>query len=321
MDIAIKSNILYADSYVDLVAIDISDPLNVKEKSRLKKVFPEPYSYNPDTSKGVFFEYDTKEELVTEPVDCDNASPKQNLYEYSYGNVVKSAESSPGGSTQNNSGKAGSMAKFSIIGNYLYGLNNRDIWLFNLNNSSLPQLESRLTVNRTAETLFPYMNYLFIGTTSGMMVYDISSPGNPSFVSQFNHILSCDPVVVEGNLAYVTQRNGSTCRNGQNQLDIIDLSDIQNPVLKKSYTMLNPYGLGISDSLLFVCEGDYGLKVLNVKNPMSVTIMKFITDMKTYDVIPLGNNWIIIGKDGLYQYDASDPFNLKLLSKVPVSGS
>src|SRR3990167_4968496 len=69
VDIAIKSNILYADSYVDIVAIDISDPLNVKEKSRLKKVFPEPYSYNPDTSKGVFFEYDTKEELVTEPVD------------------------------------------------------------------------------------------------------------------------------------------------------------------------------------------------------------------------------------------------------------
>lgn len=31
IDMAVMDNILYADSYIDLVAIDISDPLNVKE--------------------------------------------------------------------------------------------------------------------------------------------------------------------------------------------------------------------------------------------------------------------------------------------------
>jgi hypothetical protein len=35
-----------------------------------------------------------------------------------------------------------------------------------------------------------------------------------------------------------------------------------------------------------------------------------------YDVIPLGKKLMLIGKDGLYQYDYSDPKNLKLLSSI-----
>lgn len=40
MDIAIKDGILYADSYIDLVAIDISDIENPKEVKRVENVFP-----------------------------------------------------------------------------------------------------------------------------------------------------------------------------------------------------------------------------------------------------------------------------------------
>ena len=40
MDMAVKNNVLYADSYVDLVAIDISDVQNPEEVKRVKNVFP-----------------------------------------------------------------------------------------------------------------------------------------------------------------------------------------------------------------------------------------------------------------------------------------
>jgi len=44
IDIAVKDNILYADSYIDLVAIDISDPGNSHEVNRVESVFPyDPY--------------------------------------------------------------------------------------------------------------------------------------------------------------------------------------------------------------------------------------------------------------------------------------
>ena len=41
VDIAIRDNILYADSYTDLVVIDISDPKNIKEIKRIKNIFPD----------------------------------------------------------------------------------------------------------------------------------------------------------------------------------------------------------------------------------------------------------------------------------------
>jgi hypothetical protein len=40
--------------------------------------------------------------------------------------------------------------------------------------------------------------------------------------------------------------------------------------------------------------------------------------MDAYDVIPLGKNLMLIGKDGLYQFDASNPKQLRQLSKIPV---
>src|SRR5665648_429813 len=40
IDIAIKDNILYADSYIDLVSIDVSSFSSIKEVGRVEKIFP-----------------------------------------------------------------------------------------------------------------------------------------------------------------------------------------------------------------------------------------------------------------------------------------
>ena len=41
VDLAVRSNILYADMYTDLVALDISDPLHTKVTSIAEGVFPQ----------------------------------------------------------------------------------------------------------------------------------------------------------------------------------------------------------------------------------------------------------------------------------------
>lgn len=49
LDIAIKDGYLYADSYVDLVVFDLSDPENIKESNRIVNSFPyDPYQNLPD---------------------------------------------------------------------------------------------------------------------------------------------------------------------------------------------------------------------------------------------------------------------------------
>ncbi|SMG40628.1 hypothetical protein SAMN05661096_02782 [Marivirga sericea] len=53
-DVAVRDNILYADQATDLLAIDISNPENVKIASRVKGVFPFGIQY--PQQQGVYFE-------------------------------------------------------------------------------------------------------------------------------------------------------------------------------------------------------------------------------------------------------------------------
>jgi len=63
IDIAIKDNILYADSYTDLVSIDISNFSGIKEVGRVEKVFP--YTLPVYDTKYPLAEIDEKKGVVT----------------------------------------------------------------------------------------------------------------------------------------------------------------------------------------------------------------------------------------------------------------
>ena len=56
------------------------------------------------------------------------------------------------------------------------------------------------------------MNRLFIGSQTGMFIYNLSNPDNPVQDGQFNHVRSCDPVIADEKYAYVTLRSGSCQR-------------------------------------------------------------------------------------------------------------
>ena len=161
---------------------------------------------------------------------------------------------------------------------------------------------------------------MFLGTTSGMSVYDISSPFSPSFLTFFNHARSCDPIIVDDTLAYISLRTGTNCGGNINVLDVVDIKDITKPATVISYFMNNPHGLGKSGDLLFICDGSSGLKVYNAADPKLIlaNLIYSYPNIQAYDVIPIGKVLILIGDDGLFQYNYSDIKNITLLSKIPV---
>lgn len=324
LDIAIRGNILYADSFIDLVAIDISDPMNPLEIDRVENAFPNvlpvfDYSYpvyGLDFEKGVVVAWETRE--VTELVEKGNFYQKETLRFDGMGvPSVGTNEVSIGHST---TGVAGSMARFTISNEYMYAVHNNAMKLFNI--AATPGITTgpEIMLDRQVETIFPYGNHLFLGTTTGMLIYSLSNPASPTFVSVFEHINSCDPVVIEGNYAYVTLRSGTQCNGFTNQLDVVDISSLAHPIKVKSYPMFNPHGLGIDNNILFICDGDAGLKVYNATDPMNIHMNQIahFQDIKTYDVIPVNGLLMLIGADGLYQYDYSDLNNLTLISQIPV---
>jgi hypothetical protein len=325
VDLAIKDNILYADSYVDLVAIDISNINDIREVKRITNAFPymipacgDGIVENVNNEAGVVVGWKTTERKVSVD-DIENHYQEYPIYR---GDLIFLAEyNSAGGNTGNtNSGTGGSMARFTIYDNYLYAVDSYMLRLFNITDSADPQAELEMYVGWNIETLFPYEQKLFLGSTTGMYIYSLSDPSNPVYISTFWHASSCDPVVVEGNYAYVTLRAGNLCGDNLSLLNVIDISDIQTPVLLREYPMEEPYGLGIDDTLLFVCDGNAGLKIYNASDPLVIDQNKIAQypDLNAWDVIPVGGVLIMIGTDGLYQYDYSDPENITELSVIPI---
>jgi hypothetical protein len=217
------------------------------------------------------------------------------------------------------SGVGGSTARFTISGNNLYTVSNTSLQTYDISTSSDPKPGSKTPLGFGVETIFPYRNNLFIGTQTGMYIYTLAQPDSPRQLGFYSHIQSCDPVVAQGTYAYVTLRSGTPCRNtSANTLDVVDISNLASPRLLKSYPMTNPHGLGADSSLLFVGEGEYGLRVLDISNPLTIQEVQFIDSVKTYDVIPTQKRLIVTGPDGIYQYSYANLKQLKLLSKIPV---
>ena len=218
-----------------------------------------------------------------------------------------------------NVGVGGSMARFTIVGNYLYTVDGRTLKTFDISSKNATVLKSdwQLEWNGGIETIFPYNNMLFLGTTTGMHIIDVSNPENPKYKSHYEHIVSCDPVVVQGNYAYVTLHSSDNgCWRGVNELQIIDISDITNPKEIKSIPMNSPRGLGIDGNKLFVC--DNGLKVYTLNSPTEPVQINHFSNLKnTYDVIPINGLLMLIGEDGLHQY-AYENNSISKISSITV---
>ncbi len=327
-DIAAKGDFLYADSYIDLLVFDISDVSAIKLVHRTEGAFQNfgnlPFGF--DSSSGVVttLEAATVEE-VTES-DCSSAS----IY-YTDGPPFAGASSelmrmdyvatpASAASPTQDSGVGGSMARFAIYQDYLYTIDVSSLYLFNISKLDEPVSGPAIEVGWGIETLFPYQDKLFIGANNGMHIFDNANPEAPELLSTYAHIQSCDPVVVEDNYAYVTLRSGTECQGFTNQLEVIDISDLRNPKLYQTYTMQNPHGLGVDGKCLFICEGEFGLKLFDKSDLTKIdeNLVVHFENLHAFDVIPLNGILLMIGEGGFYQYEYDCEGKLELLSSIPV---
>jgi hypothetical protein len=332
-DISIKNGMLYANNYIDLLTIDISNLQNVSLISRTENVFPP--LWEDIQNDRVLVHYETEE--VTEVMDCDTygALKRDNnggfwgcfncfanddaIFETAGAGGATPQGGSGGGGTS--SGIAGSMARFSIIGDYLYVVDQSTLHLFNLMNPTQPVAGEEIVLGWGIETIFPHEDKLFIGSNSGMFIYDNSNPAAPSFLSEFQHARACDPVFVKDNYAYVTLRDGTQCDGFINQLDLVDITDLTNPFLVESFPLTNPHGLSIKDNTLFVCEGADGLKSFDITDPtiLDEHRLDHQKDGHAFDVIALPGQadvLLVVGEDGFLQYNFDNPSDLKLISEI-----
>lgn len=313
IDLAVTGNTLYADLYTDLVTLDISDPSAVQVKKITDNVFPfRRYSgFVADNTK-IITEWIKKDTTVTTDINTLTANRRGVMFE---------SNSLSGGDSQRSLNKAaigisGSMARFTLLNDYLYTVTDNALNVFNISQPQNPVFSNKINLSFGIETIYPFKGNLFIGSQTGMLIYRTVNPAQPVHAGSFAHVRVCDPVIADDNYAYVTLRSGVACGGFTNQLDVVNIQNLQSPKLVKSYPLTNPHGLSKDGNTLFICDGAAGLKVFDATDVNSIKLLQTISGIDAYDVITVNGIAIVVTKAGLQQYDYTNRSNVTLLSSI-----
>lgn len=237
--------------------------------------------------------------------------------------MVACSESGSGtGSGDVLTGTGGSTARMTISGDYLYAISGSDVQLFDISKPSTPLPFTRVAVQWDIQTLFPYGDYLLVGSATGLHILDNTDPASPQYVGDFQHARAIDPVVAQDDIAYVTlKRDTSQPDPGiDNQLNVVDISDVTAPQLLEVVPMQGPAGLSVLDDRLYVCDGAAGIKVFDLTNPVLPTVSTTVPGVDCRDLIAYEQQLLAIDDLGLSQYDVSadEPRLISTIDTQPV---
>ncbi|CAH1002005.1 hypothetical protein LEM8419_02920 [Neolewinella maritima] len=327
--LAVRNDILYVNQYTDLLAFDLSDPSAPRFLHRSEDVFEATSVFAAQLGGGQFIvEYTPSTQ--TYEMSCEDARfgfPTFWMEDQMFVNDMLAFNqfSSPqtGGASADVVGMGGSLARFTIANGSLFTVDDYTLRTFSLSDPARPELVTSTELGWGIETIFPYKDQLYIGSTTGMHIYDVSSPRAPEHLSTFEHVLSCDPVVVQNDIAYVTMWGGSDCGSQTDQLSIIDVSDPRQPLELESVPMEQSHGLGVSGDRLYLCAGTLGIKVFELTAEGRLgKLLSTRQDFNARDVIVRGDRQelIVFGWEqaGIRQYDYTASGELTAVSALSV---
>lgn len=197
-------------------------------------------------------------------------------------------------------GAGGSLARFVLVDDYLYTVDDQSLRIFDISNRDKPSFVNQKYIGFDIETLYSMGEHLFVGSRLGMYLYDISDPEFPLQLSRVEHVRSCDPVVSDGNYAYVTLHTSAACEGEVNQLEIYNVENPTAPEHLRTITMERPIGLGLYGNNLLVTDKSV-VRILDVSNPAAPDLLGGIP-VDAFDLIIKDEVLFVIGTEALYQY-------------------
>jgi hypothetical protein len=223
--------------------------------------------------------------------------------------------------------KNGSMSRIISVGSFIYAVDDERLKTIDATNPAAMRITDERVLGASIQTIYHHAGQLYIGSAQRMYVYDIkANAAKPSPVSVFDYppvFLARDPIIAFDSVVYSTTTSGG----GWGSFRVIDNKNIQNPVLRMSLDFPQPRGMDRVDSTLYLCDGRFGLHIMNIAKPWSPFVLKTINQDKTlngqqtgtddyYDVIAVPPLLFCYVKDGLQHYDISTPRQPRYLKKI-----
>ena len=316
----VEGDKLFAESIYDFVKIDISNTNNAVLESRLNDVIATP-TYNAAGDALLTFNFtEVTEKLEIESVAYTQASTFDYVYYDYLENVIP--QSAVPSSFAGTTGQSGTVNRVAINGDNMYLINKSNLLILEDDGANINLLSNeRIGWGNTLETVYVHEDALFLGTTGSMEIYDVSTPTQPRQLDRYSHTTSCDPVYPKGKVAYVTLRTGDErrCPGDINAMVALNIEDFSNIYETSQTEMISPFGMTSKNDVLYVGEGENGLKMFDISNAEKPSLIKFDQGIEAYDIIthPSNNNQILIaGPEGLSQYMIDEELDFQLESTI-----
>ncbi|MFK7756437.1 MAG: LVIVD repeat-containing protein [Flavobacteriales bacterium] len=315
----VNGNFIYAESQYDMVKIDISDPYSPVLLQRLENAFYDLIT-NDEGQALLGFYYET----VTETFKINGRELRELennpvlFYDYTENLIPNSAV--PASFAGNSSGQFGTINRITAVNDYVYAVAKNKMHVFSDN--GLMAKANTLNSSDLMETIYPQGEYLYVGGNTAVTIYDNRNPELPIETSSYAHITSCDPVLPNGSVAYVTLRTGdfSNCPGDVNAMEVLNINNPNNPQRITDFEMNSPYGMCIVGDLLYVGEGESGLAKFDISNVSQPIYLGTDSSIKAYDVMPhpTQNDLILTtGPNGIEQYDYNpETFTMSLIGVI-----
>lgn len=312
-EIFVEDDILYADSYYDLLKIDLSNPLQAEIVSRLKSAF-NPQFFNDSGAALIGF----NEEIVTEKLSCEaNINENDWLY-YDFQTQKIDDSAIPTAFVSNGNGAIGTANRIAKTKDLIFIIDKINIYTF----EDKKELSVATPVNQVGwalETIFHSDDHLFMGSNNEMHIFKIEDNKRVTYTGEFFHATGCDPVLpTNEEVAYVTLRSGDECPGDVNNISVVDIANLSSPFLIQEIEMESPFGMTIHNDKLYVGEGINGFKVFDATQRNQIFLVETNRDIETYDIIvhPSDSSILLFANpDGISQYSTSgEEYNL--LSRI-----
>lgn len=312
----VKDDYIYANSYYDMVKINIEDINNIHVSDRVEEAFEAKYKRFDNTTLIGF-----EKSLVTEETSCDGQFTDGEIYFFDDQDVLLEESAIPTSFVSNGT-TIGTANRMAMIDNNLFTINRTDLYVFDATGNTLakhPTVESQQYIGWNMETIYAQDDLLFTGSQNGMEIRKFAND-EISYEGGFFHATGCDPVLpTSQGIAYITLRSGDECPGDVNNVSVVDFSRISLPVLTQEIEMTSPYGMALIGDRLYVGEGENGLKVFDASQRAQLSEIESVTNVSAYDIMqhPTRTDLILLASEsGLVQYEISADQDFTALSTI-----
>lgn len=235
----------------------------------------------------------------------------------------QNSEFNSAGIASNTTGKNGSLTRFAIKDNLMYTIDFNYVKVFDITNNNNPKLMGSTKVNYGLETITIYGHNIYLGANDGVYILDINNPTKPISLQKIEHHISCDPVVVQGNYAYSTQRVSAVgCGSTwfQSALAVYNVTSTNQSNVETEIPMITPYGLSVEGNWLFVCdEGRGGIVVFDITQPNNPVEVALKTIAEPRDIITMYPYMIVSTKTNFQILNYANPLDIIYVNSIALN--